>query len=127
QSAPATKAEAESMYLERNVWAQRLTKDPGYQKIQQEAKALVDAEFEKVAHEVPYSDLAGMDQSQLNALARSLALRAERRVLPVRTAMLKRFFEDRRGLPEGGLEKLPAYRPEPAQGPGFLAWRRFDH
>ena len=69
QSAPATRAEAELMYLERNVWAQRLTKDPGYQKIQQDSKALVDTEFEKVAHEVPYSELAGMDQPQLNTLA----------------------------------------------------------
>ncbi len=127
QSAPATKAEAELMYLERNVWAQRLTKDPGYQKIQQEAKTLVDTEFEKVAHEVPYSELYGVDQAQLNELARSLALRAERRVIPARTAMLKRFFEERTGLPSGGLEKLPAYRPEPQQGPGFLTWWRFDH
>jgi hypothetical protein len=115
------------MYLERNVWAQRLTKDPGYQKIQHEAKALTDAEFEKVAHEVPYSELAGMDQSGLSGLARSLALRAERRVIPARTAMLKRFFEDRMELPSGGLEKLPTYRPKPEQGPGFLTWRRFDH
>ncbi len=127
QSAPATRGEAELMYLERNVWAQRLTKDPGYQKIQQDSKALVDTEFEKVAHEVPYSELSGMDQPQLNTLARSLALRAERRVIPARTAMLKRFFEERMDLPEGGLDKLPAYRPEPEQGPGFLTWRRFDH
>jgi hypothetical protein len=126
QSAPATKEEAELMYLERNVWAQRLTKEPGYLKIQQESKSLNDAEFEKVAHEVPYSEIAGMDQSQLNALARSLALRAERRVIPTRTAMLKRFFEDRMGLAEGGLEKLPTYHPEPESGPGFLTWRRFD-
>jgi hypothetical protein len=126
QSAPATKEEAELMYLERNVWAQRLTKEPGYLKIQQESKALNDAEFEKVAHEVPYSDLAGMDQSQLNSLARSLALRAERRVIPARTTMLKHFFEERMGLAEGGLEKLPTYRPEPESGPGFLTWRRFD-
>jgi hypothetical protein len=126
QSAPATRAEAELMYLERNVWAQRLSKDPGYQKIQ-EAKTLTDDEFEKVAHEVPYSELAGMDQPQLQSLAQSLALRAERRVIPARTAMLKRFFEERMGLPEGGLETLPAYRPEPEQGPGFLTWGRFDH
>jgi hypothetical protein len=126
QSAPATKEEAELMYLERNVWAQRLTKEPGYLKIQQESKALNDAEFENVAQEVPYSDLAGMDQSQLNSLARSLALRAESRVIPARTTMLKRFFEERMSLAEGGLEKLPTYCAEPESGPGFLTWRRFD-
>lgn len=47
--------------------------------------------------------------------------------MPARTAMLKRFFEERMGLPEGELEKLPTYRPEPEAGPGFLTWRRFDH
>lgn len=126
QAELATREEAELMYLERNAWAQHLTKDPAYLEVQRRAKEVVERETEAIAHEVPPEELAGKGEAELAELARRLALRAERRAIPEKVRLLRRYFEERMGLPEGGLVKLPTYRPLPEVEQGYLVWGRFD-
>lgn len=127
QGAPMSKQEAEAIYLERNAWAQGLTKDPEYKAIQQ----YVQLRRQELAAELV---LTG-DYSADDAGMAAAVLQAERKVLPEKISLLRRFFEKKLGLPEGSLPKHPRYRPEPiwegsqAGGEGrqgFFVWSRFD-
>jgi hypothetical protein len=120
--------EAEAMYLERNAWAQGLTSDPEYLEV---GKVLAEAERKGEAEALARLEEAGahLSEEEMLVLAKSLVLENQRRLVRLRTKLLKRLFEKKLGLPEGGLDSLPAYQPRPlaaAGGKGWHFWNRFD-
>ncbi|RDV81792.1 hypothetical protein [Ammonifex thiophilus] len=128
-ASPVTSAEeVEVMYLERNAWAQGLTGDPEYREI---GRAVGEAEKKYEAEALARLEEAAahLSEEEMTVLAKSLVLENQRRLLRCRAGLLKRFFEKKLGLPEGGLEGLPAYQPRPlaASGKkGYHFWNRFD-
>lgn len=124
---PATAAEAEVMYLERNIWAQGYEKDPEYRAIGRRLEALEMKQEAKLLAALGGAD--GLGEEEKLALAKELVLQNQRALLAEKTRLLKRFFEKKLGLAPGGLDKLPTYRPEPgaaSRQKGFHFWNRFD-
>lgn len=126
---PMSKIEAEAIYLERNAWAQGLAGTKEHTDIQR----YVAARTQSLAAELVMSGEYEPDDSGMAAAVRT----AGRIALREKVVLLRRMFEQKMGLPEGGLAKLPQYKPEPvweqvrtaggkASPGGYFVWNRFD-
>lgn len=121
--APATRAEAEIVYLSRCAWAMGLDRTREWQAAKAAADALAHRRAAEIVWEKALSDAAGAVGRAMQAAARDTA--------PARAKLLRRAVERTLGMPEGGLLAHPRYRPEPVWDPargegGAYRWERFD-
>ncbi|MDI3297650.1 MAG: hypothetical protein QJR08_00610 [Bacillota bacterium] len=123
----ASRAEAECAYVARAAWAMRADQRPEWRQAVEAARAIVEERAAAILWEAP----APESDAAAERLAAEALVRAERETAPERARVLRRGLEAALGLPEGGLEKLPNWRPEPVFDPapgggGHWRWLRPD-
>jgi hypothetical protein len=123
---PLTAAEGEWTYLRANITAQRLDGHKGVAAAMEAAGAMEELQLQEIFHERQH-ELAGLDSTALQSLARDFQLEAAARCLPKKVTLVRDAIASATGHADGlALAASPGYDPVPKPSGGWLTWDRFD-
>ncbi len=123
---PLTAAEGEWTYLQANITAQNLANHKGVAAAIDAAGAMEELQLQEIFHERQH-ELAGLDTTALQSLARDFQLEAAARCLPKKVTLVRDAIAAAMGHANGlALAASPGYDPVPKPSGGWLTWGRFD-
>lgn len=123
---PMNGAEAEWVYLSRNVEAMGLGSHPQVAKARAASAKLEEAVAQQLMYDHAH-EAVGLDEHGITALAQKLTLEAEAGALPLRVRMVRDAVAKASGYGTGqDLAADPAYQPTPRRCGGWMVFDRFD-
>lgn len=123
---PMNGAEAEWVYLRRNIDALQLGSHPQVAKAQTASAKLEESVAQKLMFDHAH-EAVGLDETGIQQLAQRLTLEAEAGALPLRVRMVRDAVAKAAGYGTGqDLAATDAYRPTPRRCAGWMVFDRFD-